>query len=134
MTGFGDRLKGLREAKGWSQERVGFELGVTKATISKWETGRAEPGLENLCKIRRLYRDAGVTLDELIAGEGVPAQFQHGGEPYTAAFLAGIEESGVVYGAGSIRTESTEETHLVVRYRQLRPKQRKGLLALLTDK
>lgn len=41
MSIFGDQLKQARDAKGWSQERVGFELDVTKATVSKWEIGRA---------------------------------------------------------------------------------------------
>lgn len=42
----GERIKRLREAKGWSQEALGQEMGrllgrppLSKATVSKWELG-----------------------------------------------------------------------------------------------
>ena len=68
MEDFGTRLKRFREARGWSQETVGFELDVSKATVSKWETGRSEPNLEHLSRIRALFARDGLTLDHLIAG------------------------------------------------------------------
>jgi len=132
MSTFGARLKSLREALGWSQERVGFELGVTKATVSKWELGRAEPGLEHLARIREVYRSTGVTLDQLILG---PAADEERSEREDAAFevgyLAAIEERRATYASRAIATESTDESHLLARFRQLTPKQKQGLLDLL---
>jgi transcriptional regulator with XRE-family HTH domain len=119
MTIFGPRLKAFRDARGWSQERVGFELGVTKATISKWETGRAEPGLGNLALIRRLFEADGATLDFLVdeTVESSPDGKRVG------------EAMAARYGANVI--ESNDIRALVARYKKLSSSQRKGLLDLL---
>ena len=39
---FNDRLADLRRKKGLSQERLGYELGVSRQTVPKWELGRSE--------------------------------------------------------------------------------------------
>jgi DNA-binding XRE family transcriptional regulator len=39
METMGDRIKLLRQAKGWTQEQLGQRLGVTKVAVSQWETG-----------------------------------------------------------------------------------------------
>ena len=66
MTKFAERLRFLRAARHWSQERLGFELGVVKATISKWENGLSEPNFAQILTIKRTFSDAGVTLDYLL--------------------------------------------------------------------
>ncbi len=66
MTKFAERLRFLRAARHWSQERLGFELGVGKATISKWENGLSEPSFAQILTIKRTFSDAGVTLDYLL--------------------------------------------------------------------
>ena len=66
MTKFAERLRFLRAARHWSQERLGFELGVGKATISKWENGLSEPNFAQILTIKRTFSDAGVTLDYLL--------------------------------------------------------------------
>jgi transcriptional regulator with XRE-family HTH domain len=70
MATFGTRLRGLRVARSWSQEKLGFELEVTGATISKWENDRSEPNLHQLTLLRQLLASDNITLDWLIAGEG----------------------------------------------------------------
>ena len=119
MSSFGERLKRVREAKGWSQERVGFELEVTKATVSKWETGRAEPSLDNLAKIHRLFYAVGATLDHLVVGTDEEAEALRIGEQQGA------------YSLPQVRAESEDEASLLIRFRELKPAQRKGLLHLL---
>lgn len=42
MMNIGQRLKQLREAKGFTQEDVGKMIGVTKATINRYETGEID--------------------------------------------------------------------------------------------
>ncbi len=66
MTKFAERLRLLRAARHWSQERLGFELGVGKATISKWENGQSEPSFAQMLAIKRTFLDTGVTLDYLL--------------------------------------------------------------------
>lgn len=52
-----------RNSKGWTQERLGDEMGLTKANISHWETNKHEPGFWQLLRIRDLtgypLRDVG---------------------------------------------------------------------------
>ena len=36
---FNDRLADLRRKRGLSQEQLGYELGVSRQTVSKWELG-----------------------------------------------------------------------------------------------
>jgi len=40
---FPERLKAARLALGLTQEQLGFELDVTKSTVSAWENGRDAP-------------------------------------------------------------------------------------------
>lgn len=47
-------VKRARESKKWSQERLGEELGLQKATISHWERGRHKPSFGQMEKIRDL--------------------------------------------------------------------------------
>lgn len=36
---FNEKLLDLRKKKGLSQDEMGYELGVSRQTISKWESG-----------------------------------------------------------------------------------------------
>lgn len=51
----GENLQNLRKEKGLSQEEVAQTLFVTRQTISKWETDKAEPGVSNLKALAGLY-------------------------------------------------------------------------------
>ena len=62
----GENLQKLRAAKGLSQEEVARQLYVSRQSVSKWENDAAEPGVENLKTLAKLY---GVTLDQLLLGE-----------------------------------------------------------------
>ena len=61
-----ENLQRLRKEKGLSQEDVAQKLFVSRQSVSKWENGIAEPGVENLKALASLY---GVTLDELVGNE-----------------------------------------------------------------
>ena len=63
----GNRLCTLRKAAGLSQTQLGEKLHVTNKAVSKWENGRAMPGLD---MIRQLADLLNVTVDELLAREG----------------------------------------------------------------
>lgn len=75
----GERLRQLRQRSGLSQEDVAQKLFVSRQSVSKWELDQAEPSVDNLRVLAKLYD---VTLDELLAGEdsGGPAQ-QEPSEP-----------------------------------------------------
>lgn len=56
MMTLGNRLAHLREKKGISQERLGELLGVTRQTVSSWETDKLLPKPENLRALCRCFR------------------------------------------------------------------------------
>ncbi|WP_243153482.1 helix-turn-helix domain-containing protein [Senegalia massiliensis] len=61
--GFPERLKSLRLEKKLTQEELGNKLNVTKANISKYETGRIEPNIETLDYLSNFFD---VSIDYLL--------------------------------------------------------------------
>ncbi|WP_320408670.1 helix-turn-helix transcriptional regulator [Candidatus Soleaferrea massiliensis] len=59
----GNNLFHARKNKGLSQEMVAEKLGVSRQTISKWETDETLPDIQQSKKLAVLY---GLSLDELI--------------------------------------------------------------------
>ena len=62
----GENLRELRISRGPSQEEVARALFVSRQSVSKWENGAAEPGVDHLKALARLY---GVSLDRLLLAE-----------------------------------------------------------------
>ena len=60
---FAQKLKRLREEKEFSQQRLADRAGLNKMLISKYETGRSTPSMENLGKIAKALD---VTADYLV--------------------------------------------------------------------
>lgn len=52
-----------RKKSGYSQEEVAEKIGVSRQTISKWETGETTPDIFQAKRMSMIYK---VTLDELI--------------------------------------------------------------------
>lgn len=51
-----NRLRELREAKGWSQGELGEQLGVSRQTVNAIETGKYDPSLPLAFRIAKLFR------------------------------------------------------------------------------
>jgi transcriptional regulator with XRE-family HTH domain len=64
----GQRLYDLRREKGLSQEQLAQVIGVSRQTVSKWETDQSTPDLERLMALADCY---GLTLDALV-GKSTP--------------------------------------------------------------
>lgn len=62
----GQRIAELRRQKGLSQEALGEALGVTRQSISKWESDGALPEVEKLVAMSRLF---GVSVGALLGVE-----------------------------------------------------------------
>lgn len=62
----GERLVALRTQRGLSQESLAEQLGVTRQSVSKWETDASLPDLEKLVKLSEVFA---VSLDQLVKGE-----------------------------------------------------------------
>ena len=61
-----ERLTALRQEKGLSQAEVAEQLDVSRQAISRWETGKVVPTVENLACLSRLY---GVPMEALLYGD-----------------------------------------------------------------
>jgi len=59
----GENIRGLRIAKGITQEQFGYELGVSAQAVSRWENGATYPDITMLPMIADFFD---VTLDELM--------------------------------------------------------------------
>ncbi len=62
----GNKLTNLRKEHHLSQEEAAFKLGVTRQTISKWETEESKPDFDKINLICDLYN---VTPNELFGNE-----------------------------------------------------------------
>ena len=62
----GERIALLRRQAGLSQEQLGDKLGVSRQAVSKWESSQANPDLQYLMALCRLFE---VTSDYLLFGE-----------------------------------------------------------------
>lgn len=64
----GNRLLNLRKKEGLSQEEVADRLGVSRQTVSKWETNQSQPDFDKIIPLCNMY---GISADELLKGEEV---------------------------------------------------------------
>ncbi|QQK06888.1 helix-turn-helix domain-containing protein [Miniphocaeibacter halophilus] len=62
----GDIISEKRKEINWTQEELAGYLGVTKASVSKWERGRSHPDILLLPEIATLFN---ITIDELLCYE-----------------------------------------------------------------
>ena len=60
---FGQKLQQLRKARGWTQEKLAQQLGVSRQAVSKWEVDAAQPDVQNVLQITSLV---GVTVVYLL--------------------------------------------------------------------
>lgn len=65
---FNERLIDLRRKRGLSQEQLGYELGVSRQTVSKWELAQSYPDFQRLVLLSDYYE---MSLDELVKGVDV---------------------------------------------------------------
>ena len=61
---FGQKLKEIRKNEGLSQEQLAEKIGVSRQAITKWETGKGMPDIENMMILAEIFK---TTLDELVS-------------------------------------------------------------------
>lgn len=62
----GDKIMNLRKKNAWSQEELAEKLGVSRQSISKYESAQVVPDMEKILKLSRIF---GVTTDYLLKDE-----------------------------------------------------------------
>ena len=65
---FSEKLKEIRKDKGLSQEQLAEKIGVSRQAITKWETGKGLPDVENMVIIAEIFK---TTLDELLRDSAI---------------------------------------------------------------
>ncbi len=67
---FGENLKAMRKAKGYTQEELAIKINVVRQTVSKWEKGLSVPDADVLSQIAEvLDTKVSVLLGETITEE-----------------------------------------------------------------
>ena len=70
---FSEKLITLRAGRGWSQERLAKEIGVTRQAVGRWERGECLPDAMGLTGLARVFDiDSEWLLDENAAGTPEP--------------------------------------------------------------
>ena len=60
---FGDKLVELRKKNGYSQEELAEKLGVSRQSVSKWESNNTYPETDKIIQIANLFD---CSMDDLI--------------------------------------------------------------------
>lgn len=101
---FNEKLKALREAKGYTQEDIAGKLNIARQSVSKWEQGINEPDINTLKRLAEIFE---CSVDELLSEKEMKqiepneAPFptpQEKGKPQMASELVG----SVLLGVGVI--------------------------------
>lgn len=65
-----DKIVYYRKCRGWSQEDLAEQLGVSRQSVSKWESAMSQPELDKIIQLSKLF---GITTDELLLEEAPAA-------------------------------------------------------------
>ena len=76
-----DRIKALREARGWTQAELARKMNMTRNGINSWEQGLSMPSPPSLVDLARLFS---VSTDYLLCVE-----------KYSAVNVTGLNEADV---------------------------------------
>ncbi len=82
MATFPERLKNMREIRGWSQEELAQRAKLQGTAISHFETGGRSPSFDNLKKLADALNVSsdyllGRTDSQTIVGPGVDKLYRH---------------------------------------------------------
>ncbi len=74
-----EKITQLRKQNGWSQEELAENLGISRQSVSKWESGASIPDLERIVKMSELF---GVSTDYLMKDELEEVTFSESKDKY----------------------------------------------------
>ena len=109
-----DKIINLRKREGWSQEQLAEKLGVSRQSISKWESAQSVPDMNKLLTLAQIFdvstdyllKDE-MELEESAPGQNVTAVSVEAGEELTpvtmetaVAFLEQNEKSAFRIAVG----------------------------------
>lgn len=69
-------IKEMRLRKNWSQEQLAQKLGITRQSISMWETGMTDPQGESLTKLAKVFSIPREELVEILSKERMMGELE----------------------------------------------------------
>jgi len=64
-----EKVKELRKKRGWAQEDMAREIGVSLSTVQRWERQGGKPTRLARRELKRLFKEAGIELNENPSGQ-----------------------------------------------------------------
>jgi len=65
MEWFKEKIKALRQKRGWSQEDLAREIYVSLSTVQRWEKKGSKPNRLARRELRRLFEATGIESEEV---------------------------------------------------------------------
>jgi len=59
-----EKVRELRRIRGWAQEDMAREMGVSLSTIQRWEKRGGNPTRLARRELKKLFNDAGIEVDD----------------------------------------------------------------------
>ena len=84
-----ERIKALRQARGWTQSELARRMGVTRNGINSWEQGLSMPSLSSLVELSKTFS---VTTDYILGLEHLQTINVSGLSERDVAILAEISD------------------------------------------
>ena len=69
-----DNIKKYRKENGLSQDELAEKLGVSRQSISLWETGQTQPTIENIIALARIFNVSTDAILDNVGGANVPEE------------------------------------------------------------
>ncbi|MCM1541879.1 MAG: helix-turn-helix domain-containing protein [Blautia sp.] len=78
-----EKVASLRKKKGWSQEELAEKLGISRQSVSKWESGASIPDIDKIIMLSELFQVSTDYLlkDEMEESEGMAQEADASEEP-----------------------------------------------------
>ena len=108
-----EKIMSLRKRNGWSQEELAQQLGVSRQSVSKWESMASMPDIQKIMAMSELF---GVSTDYLLKDEleELPATAAVAVADSTGTSasggIAGADPSAVLGGSSTADNASTSKT------------------------
>ncbi len=64
-----EKLKELRKRKGWAQQDLAWEIGVSLSTIQRWERQGGRPTRLARRELNRLFKETGLEWNDYFSGQ-----------------------------------------------------------------
>lgn len=87
MMELGEKIQALRKRRGLTQEELAGALYVSRAAVSKWESGRGYPSIDSLKTIADFFA---MTIDELLSDSGVVEEANKSQKEHRLPLLFGL--------------------------------------------